>query len=44
MWPILDAALGGVALVMLVATVAKWHAKMIWRADRAFFGLRRRRD
>jgi hypothetical protein len=44
MWPVLIAVVGAVALVVLVATVARWHARMIWRADRAFFRFSRRRD
>jgi hypothetical protein len=37
MWPVVVAALATVAFVLLLAMTAKWHAAMVWRADRAFF-------
>ena len=37
MWPILVAVLGAIALLLLLALAARWHAGMVWRADRAFF-------
>jgi hypothetical protein len=46
MWPVVVAVLATVALVLLLAAAARWHAAMVWQADRAFFrrlGARRRR-